>query len=257
MTIPQAVFSGILQGITEFFPISSAGHLVLLHQFFGFKESQILFDIVLHIATGLAVLIYFRQDIKALFTTEKDLGILVLIACIPTFIIGFLFADFFEKFFVNVKMVGVALIITGVWLFTANLVNRKIMHRVHAQKGQTNLYPWKALVIGAAQGVALIPGISRSGATIATGLLCGLGSNLAFRFSFLILLPATVGAVIYKLKNITPSAPGLTPILAGAITAFFVGFFTLKALSKILKQGKVHIFGFYCIGLGLLIWFMK
>lgn len=242
-----------MQGITEFLPVSSAGHLVLLHHYFGFQESQILFDIFLHVATGLAVLIYFRQDVKNIFTTEKNLGLLVLLGCTPTFIIGFLFADFFERFFVNVRMVAAALIVTGIWLFIANLINKKFIHRINVQKNQAVLYPWKALVIGAVQGLALIPGISRSGVTIATGLLCGLGSNLAFRFSFLLLLPATVGAAVYKLKYVTNPVPALTPMLAGAGCAFFIGLFALSLLSKILRRGMVHIFGFYCIALGLFV----
>ena len=117
MTIQQAIFSGIVQGITEFFPISSTAHLVFLHHFFGFRQSQMVFDIVLHVATGASVLVYFWKDIKSLFTTQKNLGALVLTGCVPTFIIGFFFADLFEKFFVDVKLVGAALIVTGLWLF--------------------------------------------------------------------------------------------------------------------------------------------
>ena len=253
MNIPQAIFSGVVQGITEFFPISSAGHLVLLHHYFGFQQSQILFDIILHLATGLAVLIYFRQDVKNIFTSDRGLGALVLLGCIPTFAIGFLFAESFEKFFLNVKMVAAALIVTGVWLFAANLLNKKIMHKINIQKKQTSLHPWKALLIGTVQGLALIPGISRSGVTIATGLLCGLGSNLAFRFSFLLLLPATLGAAVYKMKHITGPLPQLAPMLAGAICAFITGFFALGILSRILKKGMVHLFSYYCIVLGLLV----
>jgi len=259
MTILQAIISGVVQGITEFFPVSSTGHLVILHYYFGFESSQILFDIFLHIATGFAVFIYFWNDIRHIFTTEKSLGLLVLIGCIPTFIIGFLFADFFERFFVNVKMVGVALIITGIWLFVANLVNKKIMHKIHTKDKKIHLFVWQAFAIGTAQGVALIPGISRSGATIATGLLCGIGSNLVFRFSFLLLLPATAGAAIYKLKHLATAAPApaLLPMLIGAACAFFVGLLALKILSRILQQGKVHIFSFYCIILGLFVIFNK
>ena len=257
MTISQAVSSGILQGIAEFFPISSTGHLVLLHHYFGFQESQIVFDIFLHIATGLAVLIYFRHDLIRLFTTQKGLGKLVLIGCIPTFIIGFLFADVFEKFFVSIKLVGAALIVTGIWLFAANFVNKRFLHDAHSERKGTVLYAWKAIVIGTAQGVALIPGISRSGATIATGLLCGLGSSLAFRFSFLLLLPAPAGAAIFKLKYMTGQMPPLYPMLAGSACAFVVGLFALNAFSRILKKGAIHIFSFYCIALGLFVIFSK
>jgi undecaprenyl-diphosphatase len=257
MTILQAVASGVLQGIAEFFPISSTGHLVLLHHYFGFQESQIVFDIFLHIATGLAVLIYFWHDVTRLFTSQKSLAKLVLIGCIPTFIIGFLFADVFEKFFVNIKLVGAAIIVTGIWLFVANFVNKKFLHEVHAESKGTVLYVWKAIVIGTAQGIALIPGISRSGATIATGLLCGLGSSMAFRFSFLLLLPATLGAAVFKLKYVTSSAPPLYLMLIGAACAFAVGLLALNMLSRILKKGRIHIFSLYCIAVGLFVLFFK
>lgn len=253
MTIWQSVLSGIVQGITEFFPVSSTGHLVLLHNYFGFQESQMFFDIVLHLATGLAVLVYFREDVKNLFGKDKNLGLLVVLGSVPTFIIGFIFAGLIEEFFVSTKLVGAALLVTGFWLIAANIVNKTFFHEKHMHNRGTALYPWKALVIGAAQGVALVPGISRSGATIATGLLCGLGSNLAFRFSFLLLLPATIGATVFKLKDVKTSIPPVLPMLLGAVVAFAVGLVALHILSKILKQGRIHIFGFYCLALGLLV----
>jgi len=253
MTILQSLISGILQGITEFFPISSTGHLVLLHHYFGFKGSQIFFDIVLHLATGLAVLVYFWKDVKSLFTTDRNLGVLVLVGSVPTLILGFLLADFVDKFFVDVKWVGIALIVTGFWLLAANIINKRIMHNKHIKQKGIILYTWKAIVIGTAQGIALIPGISRSGATIATGLLVGLGSNLAFRFSFLLLLPATIGAAIFKLKDAATPIPPVSSMLVGGIAAFFVGILALHLLSKILKDGKIYIFGFYCLAMGLLV----
>jgi undecaprenyl-diphosphatase len=253
MNVWQSIISGIVQGIAEFFPISSTGHLVLLHHFFGFDSSQISFDIALHVATGLAVLVYFWRDIISLFTSERNLGMLVLVGSVPTFIIGFLFAHTVEKFFVDIKLVGYALLVTGVWLLAANIVNKKILHNINIQKKATVLYPWKAIAIGTAQGIALIPGISRSGATISTGLLCGLGSNLAFRFSFLLLLPATLGATVYKLKNITQPIPSASSLLYGCISAFFVGLLALYLLNKILRQGRIYIFGFYCLALGALV----
>jgi len=253
MTILQAVISGIVQGITEFFPVSSTGHLVLLHHYFGLKESQIFFDIALHVATGLAVVVYFRKDIKNLFGSEKNLGLLVVFGSVPTFIIGFLFAGVVERFFVDIRLVGAALLVTGAWLITADIVSKKLLHEKHINTKGAVLYPWKAVIIGIAQGIALIPGVSRSGATIATGLLCGLGSNLAFRFSFLLLLPATIGAAVYKLKDANTSMPPIAPMALGAIFAFFVGLVALHMLSRILKQGKIYIFGFYCLVLGLLV----
>jgi undecaprenyl-diphosphatase len=132
-----------------------------------------------------------------------------------------------------------------------------MLRRMHSEKGVTVLYVWKALVIGTAQGVALIPGISRSGATIATGLLCGLGSNLAFRFSFLLLLPATIGAAIFKLKYITGPEPPFLHLMVGSVVAFLTGLFALNVLSKVLRMGRVYIFGLYCMVLGLIILFLK
>ncbi len=256
MTIQQAVFSGALQGVAEFFPISSTGHLVLLHHYFGFQESQVVFDMFLHVATSLAILIYFWKDFKDIFTKNNSLGFLLLVGCMPTFVIGYIFSEFLEKFFISVKMVSMALIINGILLFIANLVNKRFYRRRHIEQKNSQLTVWKALLIGAAQGIGLIPGISRSGATISTGLLCGLGSGLSFRFSFMVLLPAIAGAVVYKSKYVTASAGPMLPIVAGCLVAFAAGFFTLSVLGRILKEGKIHFFSFYCIALGIatLIW---
>lgn len=227
---------------------------MFLHHYFGIQESQIAFDIFLHLATGLVVLVYFYPDIASLFTTQRALAILILAGCVPTFILGFLFADKVERFFVNIKLVGAALVINGIWLFAGHFVDK--MGSRLKNKGP-RLHVWQAFVIGAAQGIALIPGISRSGATIATGLLCGLGSNLAFRFSFLLLLPATAGAAIFKLKNATTAMPEILPLLVGSFFSFAVGLIALNMLSKALKKGLLHFFSIYCILIGLLAIFLK
>ena len=195
MGIFQAIIFGIVQGITEFFPISSSGHLVILQALMGLKEPQLAFDIFLHLGTLLSILIFFRKDILRLFGEDKRLFLLLVIASIPTFIIGFLFKDTVERFFAMPKVVGSMLGLTGAWLVLASLYTK----RQPVKKGPGIL---NSILIGIAQGVAIMPGISRSGATIATGILTGLDRELSFKFSFLLAIPAILGASILKAHEI-------------------------------------------------------
>jgi undecaprenyl-diphosphatase len=178
MTITQAVIAGFVQGITEFFPISSSGHLVILHHLFGLKEAQLAFDVFLHLGTVAAVVVFFWKDIVALFDNDKQLLWFLALGSVPTFVIGFLFKDVIEQLFVSPRIVGWMLLVTGGWIAVASLVS-SILRKANAQApvGIVN-----SLIIGVAQGIAIMPGISRSGATISTGLLLGLNERSAVRF---------------------------------------------------------------------------
>jgi len=257
----QAILSGILQGVTEFFPISSSGHLVILHKFFGINQPQVLFDVFLHIGTLFAVLIYLRKELKNILFSDRRLGFLVLMGCVPIFVAGFLFAGFIEEAFSNVKAVAIYLLITGAWLFLGQAVMS--FPRKRESKDGTSLDPrfhgddkrvcrevtWReALAVGCAQAAALLPGISRSGATISTGLMCGLDRQSAFRYSFLLLIPATLGALGFKLLETgSTSSPALAAIITGTLAAFLIGLISLKILHAVLTKGKLYIFGIYCI----------
>ncbi len=255
MSFLQAVFSGILQGVTEFLPVSSTGHLVLLHNCFGFAEPQILFDILLHVGTLGAVVIFFSKDIRKIALEEKRLGLLALVSCVPTFAIGFFFGEFFETAFVDLRLTGLAFLVTGLWLFTGNKILRRNLDADGSAQHSINAkMNWrKAIIIGIAQGIALIPGVSRSGVTISTGLACGLHRDFAFRFSFLILIPTTLGALSYKIastETILKTSP--VSLIAGTLCAFLVGLACLKILYITIKKSQMHIFAIYCCLLGII-----
>jgi len=247
MSILQAIILGIVQGITEFFPISSSGHLAILQSLFGLKEPQIAFDIFLHLGTLASVLIFFRKEISRLFTTDRKWLFFIIVASIPTFIIGFTFKDVVERSFNSPKLVAAMLGITGAWLILASVGAKK------AEPGK-GLSILNSILIGIAQGIAVMPGISRSGATIATGILRGLDKELAVRFSFLLAIPAILGASAIKLHKITQGITGSEAgyFLAGGITAMLAGIAAIKILLKLVKDNKLYAFGLYCICMALL-----
>ena len=250
MTMTQAVISGAVQGITEFFPISSSGHLVILHHLFGLREPQVAFDIFLHLGTLGAIFVFFRSDIAALFGKKNKLAVPVVLATAVTFTIAFIFKDKFERCFDMPKVVGYMLIVTGAWLIAATLYSRRAGKR--EKKSEPGML--SSLLVGIAQGIAVMPGISRSGATIATGMLAGLSREAAFRFSFLLAVPAILGACLFKAHKIGShfAAADAPQFAIGAATAMMVGLVSIKALLELVKGNKLHFFGIYCFFAGLL-----
>ncbi|MDD5495747.1 MAG: undecaprenyl-diphosphate phosphatase [Candidatus Omnitrophica bacterium] len=255
MTIAQAVISGIVQGATEFFPISSSGHLVILHAIFGIKEPQMAFDIFLHFGTLLAVLIFFRNDILKLFTSGKRTLLFIVVGSIPTFALGMLFKDVVESFFAKPGIVGFMLLLTGFWLLAAGLYT--IYLKRSGLKRPQNI--WNSLVIGLAQGISIMPGISRSGATIATGMLLGLDKETAFRFSFLLSIPAIFGATALKASRIGSILAGNDALyfIIGGVTALGVGLVCIKALLELIRRDLFFIFGIYCFLAGSAVLIMR
>jgi len=246
VTIWQAVILGVVQGITEFFPISSSGHLVVIQSLFGLKE-ELAFDVFLHFGTLAAILIYFRKDIIALLKDIK-LVLLIITASIPTTIIGFLFKDAVEKFFGMPNVVGYMLILTGALLLAASFYQRFML----PMRGMGFL---NSIIIGIAQGIAVMPGISRSGATIGAGILCGLEKELAFKFSFLLAIPAILGASILKFHKIEQGITGKDAIcfIVGGLVAMVIGLAAIRILLNALIKNKLYIFGLYCVLAGALI----
>ena len=242
ITIQQAIFLGIVQGLTEFIPVSSSGHLVFFQSLFGLKEPQLFFDIMLHLGTLMAVVVFFRQDIWEIIQgirrslREKEvhpsarLFLWIILATLPTGLMGVLLKDWFESLFAEPKTVGVMLLITGSFLWLTRLTKKE---------GRTiEKMTWvDSILIGIAQGIAIIPGISRSGITITAGLFRGLDRELSGKFSFLLSIPAILGATVLEFRKIgTQGEIGLS--LLGMVVAFFVGLFSLGFLMKIIKSGK-------------------
>lgn len=244
MTFFNAVISGVIQGLTEFLPVSSSGHLVVLHKLMGIEKPQILFDIFLHLGTLAAIFIVFGRDMIESITTKKKLGAFILIASIVTLIFVIFFVSRIEAAFDNIKIVGTMFLVTGAWLILGNFV----------RFGTEGLSGFKAAIIGLAQGISSIPGISRSGATISTGLFLGLDGQTAAKFSFLLAIPAIIGAFLFKIRESSFTFSEINVYyFIGFITACGVGIGALKLLLRILYSNKFHWFGIYCIVLGLLV----
>jgi len=260
-TALKAVILGIVQGLTEFLPVSSSGHLVLGQRLFGFTSPELFFDIVLHLGTLLAVLIVFRADVRTLTfeiiraprtvtgpggirnayrnRANFRLLILILIGSIPTALVGVVFKLYFESFFASSLVVGLALLITGAVLFATRLVRER-------GRGLIEFGLAQALAIGLVQGLAVTPGISRSGLTICTGLFLGLDRTLAARYSFLLSVPAILGALLIEAGGSGGGAFNSLDLGLGFLTALFSGWAALVILLKMVKGGRLHYFSYYC-----------
>lgn len=255
MTDIQALFLGILQGLTEFLPVSSSGHLELGNHFLHTLQGENLtFTLTVHAATVLSTIAVFRNDILNLFkglfsfsNNEQTRYIfLLLVSSVPVAILGLFFREEVEQAFTgNLVLVGSCLVLTAVLLTLA-----------HFKKGAKNnrIGLADAIVIGLAQACAILPGLSRSGSTIATGLLLGKGRTETARFSFLMVLLPVLGAFFLDILKGNPgpqAGPGFTPLLIGFMAAFISGFLACRWMIKIVGKGKLIYFAIYCLIIGL------
>ena len=270
MTFLEAILLGILQGLTEFLPVSSSGHLVLAQQFLGLKEPLVFFDVMLHVGTLAAVLVAYREVIGRLliggFTTVGDTQFwrkpratlntsaelkfisLILIGSIPTGIIAVVFKTQLESFFDEVRIVSVMLILTGIILQLPRLRREKPDSRDTATAA---LKTWHAPLIGIAQGCAITPGISRSGTTISLALFLGIPAKTAAEYSFLLSIPAILGAVALKIRDLGDTTIPLHIVGTGMLASFIVGYIALRFLLVLLNRGRFSSFSYYCVALGL------
>ncbi len=273
MTLLQAAMLGTIQGLSEFLPISSSGHLVLTRHLFGIPAPGLFFDTSVHIGTMLAVIVVFRKDLGDLFValaravrnipgkgaggysdrekTSLRLALLILIGSVPTAILGAgLKVLFTDKGLSSVWLVGLMLIVTALILW---------LTRGRGDNGREiiDFGAGRAILVGCAQGLAVIPGMSRSGATIATGLFLGLNSEDAARLSFLLSIPAILGAQLLSSRGLMISggggAPLAWPAFIGAVTSFLVGYLALRILLRIISHGRLHLFAPYCLVVGLVV----
>lgn len=237
------ILLGIVQGITEFLPVSSSGHLVILQRLLGITGEELTLSVVLHLGTALALIVFFFKDIIEAARNVKLL-LLIGVVTIITGVIGITGKDFFTALFSSPRLVAVALIVTGLILMRT----RRFMH------GRRDMLDIKdALVLGLVQGIAIIPGISRSGITISALLSRKIDVATTFRFSFLACIPAILGAMILEAKDI--SLVGSTEFknfFIGFLFSFLTGLLSLKILKTILLKAKLYYFGFYCIFVALL-----
>lgn len=241
MSIAQSLFLGILQGLTEFLPVSSSGHLVIAQHFFNLDTPPLLFDILLHIGTLGAVIVYFW---KTFLKTDRHQLKNIILATIPAVIVGVLLTPYLPAIFDSLFAVGLGLVCTALLLFAS----LKAKDRGTILSTTTSR---QSFIIGSSQALALFPGVSRSGTTVVTGMMLGLTKKTAFGFSFLIAIPATIGALILQLTDITPNQIELTPMVIGFFAAMFVGLLALRMLDVVISKTKLHYFGIYCLILGI------
>ncbi|MFQ6082754.1 MAG: undecaprenyl-diphosphate phosphatase [Candidatus Aminicenantia bacterium] len=252
----EILLLAILQGLTEFFPVSSSGHLVIVQNLLGIKQPQLLLDIALHLGTLFAVVVFLRVEIvdlikgigkfvsspkKKFRSIQMRLIYYLFLASIPTALIGYFLNDFFESLFGSLKSVSIALIITGLFLFLTKYsqerANIKIIH---------------PFLIGILQGIAIIPGLSRSGLTIGGAMFLGWEREKAAKFSFLLSIPAIIGAFLFELNQVEIHSQPWLLLTLGFIGALISGLLALKYLMKLIKRGFFSSFSFYCIFIGLI-----
>ena len=269
MELVKAIILGIVQGLTEFLPISSSGHLVIGSKILNFHEPGIAFEVFVHCGTLLAVLIVFRSElltmVRALFSSraarENDprlnrffhWNLYIIVATIPAVLFGLFLRDSIDRIFDNILITFGMLAVTGsIMVMTRFLEDRK---------GVITLP--RSVVIGIAQALAIMPGISRSGSTIFTGMALGVERETAARFSFIMSIPAILGAVVLKLSDliaVPPTTGELVNIMAGTVAAIISGYYAIVLLMRIVKRGKLEWFGYYCFavsGAGFFWYFMR
>jgi len=282
MTSLQALLLSLLQGATEFLPVSSSAHLVLAQRLFHLKGNNLAFDVLVHVGTMLSILLVFRtrlldlvafalaegwrmtarEGVKKAWTVDPRgrMIVAILLATIPTGAIALVAKDFFEGLFMAPDKIGWALCITGMLLAST------VLRRPHPDDrpgrpatAEDPPFPlWAAFAIGIMQGIAVAPGISRSGSTIAVALLLGLRRKQAWEFSFLISIPAILGALILETKDLTTGASVSLPTgILSLVTACVVGWVCLKVLQRVVRGGQFPFFSLYCFAVGIwaILWF--
>ncbi len=247
MTLSYAILFGIVQGFTEFLPISSSGHLVLLHNFFGFTESQMTFDIFLHLGTLLAVVIFFREEIAKIFSSERKMLLYLIMAMVPAALAGIFFHDSINILFTSPKIAGYLLIVNGLILFLASYAQSKNKDQ------RSDLSIKDAFLIGLSQVLGLLPGISRSGITISTGLFRQLNYKKVITFSFLLSVIAIASAVLFEIATKATSVDCLDikNMTAGLLAAFISGIISIRFLIGTLRKKKFWVFGIYSVIVGI------
>lgn len=263
----SSVFLGLVQGVAEFLPISSSGHLSLFQTFFELKEAGLFFDVLLHLGTLIAIFVYYWKDIvglvkefvrivTCLFSKEKraKMGrlspkgrmiLMILVATLPLFII-LPIKDKVEGLYTNTIFVGIALIVTGCILFFSDRMAR-------GKKTAKSATMLDALLVGVGQAIAVVPGLSRSGTTISAGMMRGFSRRFAVRFSFLLSIPAVLGANILSIGEAVSAgvdASLLPGYIAGTVVAAVSGYFAIRLVNLLADKGKFGNFAYYCWGIG-------
>ncbi len=237
----KIIILGIVQGLTEFLPVSSSGHLVIFQQILGYEPPGILLEVILHVGTLMAVIFYYWKDLTKI---NKQTLFFITLASIPAGIVGILFNNTVGGYFESLKLVGIALILTSLFNFCTDTTSDK----------NKKLTKKSALIIGAFQALAIIPGISRSGSTIFAGVSTGLNRKEAARFSFILSIPVVLGANLFEISNNNQiMIENLGLYFVGMLASFISGIFAIKILLKLLEGKSFKFFAFYAFVVGLFI----
>lgn len=254
-----AISLGLLQGVTEFLPVSSSGHLVIAQALLpDFARSEVVFEVLVHLGTLMAVVVCFRKDIVAMLASlgpggaerERKMVFWVVLASIPTAAIGFGFQDFFHELFRSARTAAFMLLVTGALLWVGEKLARP-------RVGIGEVGALRSLGVGVVQGLSIMPGISRSGSTIAAASLMGVSGEDAVRLSFLISIPAVAGAALLEAFTASPVPEGLLgAYLAGAVAAFISGVVSIKCLLAVVRKARLRLFSYYCwaVGIAYILW---
>ncbi len=264
MSYFESVLLAVLQGLTEFLPISSSGHLVIAEYLLGVKKSGIEFEVFVHFGTMLSVVLIFWRDVieilRSFFSKIfkiKELGenyrndpnfrtaLLIIWASIPAGLVGILFEDKIENIFQNPKLTALFLVFTGLILFSTRFAKNN-------PSGDFSIA--SSFIVGVAQAFAILPGISRSGTTISAGMLLGIDGVRSARFSFLLSLPAILGATLLKVKEIMSAGlfADLPQLSLSAIVAFVAGYIAIRFLLSVISKGNFRLFAYYCFLVGVI-----
>jgi undecaprenyl-diphosphatase len=259
MTLFQAFVLGVVQGLTEFLPVSSSGHLFLVRYLLGWPEPGLAFDVALHVGTLVAVLWYFRREWIALTraagqllrqrgarTAEERRVLFLILATIPAAIGGLLLGDYAETIFRHPRITAIALIVLGIMLWVVDRVASRA-------RGLDGMRWTEALAIGVAQVVALVPGVSRSGATMTAGRALGFDRQSAAVFSFLMSMPIILAAILKETPDAITSGEAIAPILLGIVASMLSGWLAIAVLLRFLSKSSYGVFAVYRVALGVFV----
>lgn len=261
----QALILGLVQGLTEFLPVSSSGHLAIGRELLGIEAAEdLVFEVTVHAATVLATIIVFRKQIwkllcglfKFKYNDETDYILKICVSMIPVFIVGMFFKDYVEDLFSSLAVVGVALLVTALLLFLSDVVTKgRKAAAAGPDKYRNGIGWWQAFVIGLGQACAVIPGLSRSGTTISTGLICGVRRDAVAQFSFLMVLVPILGEAFLDIVggDMASSAVGALPLFVGFAAAFLSGLFACKVMIALVRKARLRWFALYCAIVGILV----
>lgn len=265
MSVWYAMLLGVVQGLTEFLPVSSSGHLVIAQRLLGFTEPELMLDVILHLGTLVAVLVHFRVDIKRIalqvlqhppIGPKASLPRLVLLGTIPAVAVGLTLSSPIEALFADIRAVGVFLLCTGTFLLLPKILSGWLEKRALQRGHSRTMGKLDALLIGFLQAFAILPGISRSGATITTGILCGLDRETAGRFAFLLSIPIILGATLQQVISVESWHMDAMPLLLGFLASACTGYIALRFMMRLVKAGSLYYFAPYCFVLGGIIIFL-